>query len=206
MAPTEVLQYLNEEEDKSRIITYCLSKIDVFCLGFTLFCMITQSDYQYMKKLQNLRSSIHTEKQFYIEIKNTLAKSLLSLPWNEEFKSKLEQIILLSLQPVELRSNALEFFTIIQLFDTFLINQFISLCQTVTTDQSTKIQKLIYFNSLDAKISNICNIGTEYEKGLKLCSESEIILKDIFGENHYKNTREYMINCGHFGNIIKTEM
>ena len=39
MAPTELLQYFNKEEDKSRIITYCLSKIDVFCLGFTLFCM-----------------------------------------------------------------------------------------------------------------------------------------------------------------------
>ena len=39
MAPTELLQYINKEEDQSRIITYCLSKIDVFCLGFTLFCM-----------------------------------------------------------------------------------------------------------------------------------------------------------------------
>ena len=115
MAPTELLQYLNKEEDKSRIITYCLSKIDVFCLGFTIFCMITQSDHQYMKKLQGLRSSIQTEKLFYIEIKNTLTKSLSSLPWNEEFKSKLEQIILLSLQPVELRPNVLEFSTIIQL-------------------------------------------------------------------------------------------
>ena len=41
MAPTELLQYLNNEEDKSRIISYCLSKIDVFCLEFTLFCMRT---------------------------------------------------------------------------------------------------------------------------------------------------------------------
>ena len=201
MAPTELLQYLNNEEDKSRIITYCLSKIDVFCLGFTLFCMITQSDYQYMKKLQDLRSSIQTEKLFYIEIKNILAKSLSSLPWNEEFKSKLEQIIILSLQPIELRPNALEFFTIIQLFDTLPINQFISLCQTATTDH-TKIQKLISFNSLNVKIINICNRGIKYEKGLKLCSESEIILKDIFGEDYYKNTREYMINCDHFGTLL----
>ena len=202
MAPTELLQYLNEEEDKSRIITYCLSKIDVFCLGFTLFCMITQSDYQYMKKLQYLRSSIQTEKQFYIEIKNTLTKSLSSLPWNEEFKSKLEQIILLSLQPVELRPNAFEFFTIIQLFDTLPINQFKSLCQTLTTDQSTKIQKLISFNSLNGDIINICKREIEYEKGLKLCSELEIILKDIFGEDYYKNTREYMIICEHFGKLL----
>ena len=86
MTPTELFQYLNKEEDKSRIITYCLSKIDVFCLGFTLFYMITQSNYQYMKKLQDLRSSIQTEKLFYIEIKNILAKSFSSLPWNEEFK------------------------------------------------------------------------------------------------------------------------
>ena len=202
MAPTELLQYLNNEEDKSRIITYCLSKIDVFCLGFTLFCMITQSDYQYMKKLQDLRSSIQTEKLFYIEIKNTLAKSLSSLPWNKEFKSKLEQIILLSLQLVELRPNALEFFTIIQLFDTLPINQYISLCQTATTDQSTKIQKLISFNSLNVKIINICHRGIEYEKGLKLCSESEIILKDIFGEDYYKNTREYMIICECLGKLL----
>ena len=202
MAPTELLQYLNEEEDKSRIITYCLSKIDVFCLGFTLFRMITQSDYQYMKKLQDLRSSIQTEKHFHEEIKNTLAKSLSSLPWNEEFKSKLEQIILLSLQPVELRPNALEFFTIIQLFDTLPITQFISLCQTVTIVQSTKIQKLISFNSLNMDIINICNRGIEYEKGLILCSELEIILKDIFGEDYYKNTREYMINCEHFGTLL----
>ena len=202
MAPTELLQYLNNEEDKSRIITYCLSKIDVFCLGFTLFCMITQSDYQYMKKLQDLRSSIQTEKLFYIEIKNILAKSLSLLPWNTEFKSKLEQIILLSLQPVELRPNALEFFTIIQLFDTFLINQFISLCQTVTTDQSTKIQKLISFNLLNVKIINICQRGIEYEKGLKLCSESEIILKDIFGEDYNKNTREYLIICEGLGKLL----
>ena len=202
MAPTELLQYLNKEEDKSRIITYCLSKIDVFCLGFTLFCMITQSDYQYMKKLQYLRSSIQTEKQFYIEIKNTLTKSLSSLPWNEEFKSKLEQIILLSLQPVELRPNVLEFLPIIQLFDILPINQFISNCQTVTTDQSTKIQKLISFNSLDAKIITICHREIEYEKGLKLCAESEIKLKDIFGEVYYKNTREYMTNCDHFGALL----
>ena len=202
MAPTELLQYLNEEEDKSRIITYCLSKIDVFCLGFTLFCMITQSDYQYMKKLQYLRSSIQTEKQFYADITKALAKTKSSLTWNEEFKSKLEQIILLSLQPVELRPNALEFFTIIQLFGTLPINQFISLCQTVTTDQSAKIQKLIYFNLLNMKISNICNTGTEYEKGLKLCSESEIILKDIFGKDYYKNTREYMIICEGFGALL----
>ena len=202
MAPTELLQYLNNEEDKSRIITYCLSKIDVFCLGFTLFCMITQSDYQYMKKLQNLRNSTHTEKQFYIEIKKILAKSLSSLPWNKEFKSKLEQIILLSLQPVELRPNALEFFTIIQLFDTLPINQYIYLCQTVTTNQSFKILQLIYFNSLNVKIINICNRGIEYEKGLTLCSELEIILKDLFGEDYYKNTREYMINCGHFGTLL----
>ena len=202
MAPTELHQYLNIEEDKSRIITYCLSKIDVFCLGFTLFCMITQSDYQYMKKLQDLRSSIQTEKLFYIEIKNILAKSLSSLPWNTEFKSKLEQIILLSLQPVELRSNALEFFTIIQLFDTLPINKFISLCQTVTTDQSTKIQKLIFFNSLNVDIINICNREIKYEKGFKLCSESEIILKDIFGEDYYKNTREYIIICDHFGTLL----
>ena len=198
MAPTELLQYLNNEEDKSRIITYCLSKIDVFCLGFTLFCMITQSDYQYMKKIQDLRSSIQTEKLFYIEIRNTLAKSLSSLPWNKEFKSKLEQIILLSLQPVELRPNALEFLPIIQLFNTLPINQIITLCQTVTIDQSTKIQNLISFNSLDVKIINICKRETNNEKGLKLCSESEIILKDIFGEDYYKNTREYMIICGHF--------
>ena len=202
MAPTELLQYLNNEEDKSRIITYCLSKIDVFCLGFTLFCMITQSDYQYMKKLQYLRSFIQTENLFYIEIKNTLAKSLSSLPWNEEFKSKLEQIILLSLQPVELRPNAFEFFTIIQLFDTLPINQFISLCQTVTTDQSTKIQKLISFHSLDVKIINICNTEIEYEKGLKLCSYLEINLKDIFGEDYYKNTREYMIICEGLGILL----
>ena len=202
MAPTELLQYLNKEEDKFRIITYCLSKIDVFCLGFTLFCMITQSDYQYMKKLQNLRSSIQTEKLFYIEIKNTLAKSLSSLSWNEEFKSKLEQIILLSLQPVELRPNALEFFTIIQLFDTLPINQFISLCQTATTGQSTKIQKLISFNSLDVDIVNIRNRGIKYEKGLILCSELEIILKDVFGEDYYKNTKEYIIICYHFGTLL----
>ena len=202
MAPTEILQYLNNEEDKSRIITYCLSKIDVFCLGFTLFCMITQSDYHYMKKLQALRSANQTEKLFYIEIKNTLAKSLSSLPWNKEFKSKLEQIILLSLQPVELRPNALEFFTIIQLFDTLPINQFKSLCQTATTDQSTKIQKLISYNSLNMEICDICNLGIEYEKGLKLCSELEIILKDIFGENYYKNTREYMIICEGFGTLL----
>ena len=202
MAPTELLQYLNNEEDKSRIITYCLSKIDVFCLGFTLFCIITQSDYQYMKRLQDLRSSIQTEKLFYIEITTTLAKSLSSLPWNEEFKSKLEQIILLSLQPVELRSNALEFFTIIQLFDTLPINQFISLCKTVTTDQYTKIQKLISFHLLNVNIIDICNSGIEYEKGLKLCSKLEIILKDIFGEVYYKNTREYMIICDHFGTLL----
>ena len=202
MAPTELLQYLNEEEDKSRIITYCLSKIDVFCLGFTLFRMITQSDYQYMKKLQKLRSFIQTEKQFYRDITTTLAKSLSSLPWNEKFKSKIEQIILLSLQPVELRPNALEFFTIIQLFDTLPINQFISLCQTVTTDQSTKIQKLITFNSLNVDIINICNRRIEYEKGLKLCSESEIILKDIFGEDYYKNAREYIVIWEHFGLLL----
>ena len=202
MAPTELLQYLNDKEDQSRIITYCLSKIDVFCLGFTLFYMITQSDYQYMKKLQDLRSSIQTEKLFYIEIKKTLAKSLSSLPWNEEFKSKLEQIILLSLQPVELRPNALEFFTTIQLFDTLPTNQFISLCQTVTTDQSTKIQKLISLNSLNVKIINICHREIEYELGLILYSESEIILKDIFGEDYIKNTREYMINCEGFGILL----
>ena len=202
MAPTELLQYLNQEEDKSRIITYCLSKIDVFCLGFTLFCMITQSDYQYLEKLKDLRRANQTEKLFYLEIKDTLAKSLSSLPWNEEFKSKSEQIILLSLQPVELRPNALEFFTIIQLFVTLPINQFKSLCQTVTTDQSTKIQKLISFNSLNVKIIIICNRGIEYEKGLKLCSESEIILKDIFGEDYYKNTREYMIICDNLGKLL----
>ena len=202
MAPTELLQYLNKEEDKSRIITYCLSKIDVFCLGFTLFCMITQSDYKYMEKLQNLRSSIQTEKQFHEDTKDTLAKSLSSLPWNEEFKSKLEQIILLSLQPVELRPNTLEFLPIIQLFDTLPINQFISLCQTVTTDQSTQIQKLIAFNSLNVDIINIHERGIEYEKGLKLCSESEIKLKDIFGEDYYKNTREYIDICYHFGILL----
>ena len=203
MAPTELLQYLNDKEDKSRIITYCLSKIDVFCLGFTLFCMITQSDYQYMKKLQDLRSSIQTEKQFYIEIKNTLTKSLSSLPWNEEFKSKLEQIILLSLQPVELRPNAFEFFTIIQLFDTLPINQFKSLCQTVTTDQSLEIFQLSYFNLLNGNIINICNRGTEYEKGLTLCSALEIKLKDIFGDDYYKNTREYIIICECFGKLLE---
>ena len=202
MAPTELLQYLNNEEDKSRIITYCLSKIDVFCLGFTLFCIITQSDSQYMKKLQYLRSSIQTEKLFYVEIKNTLTKSLSSLPWNEEFKTKLEQIILLSLQPVELRPNALEFLPIIQLFDTLPINQFKSLCQTATTGQSTKIQKLIYFNLLNLKIINVSQRETKYEKGLTLCSESEIILKDIFGEDYYKNTREYIIICYHFGTLL----
>ena len=155
-----------------------------------------------MKKLQYLRSSIQTEKLFYIEIKNTLVKSLSSLPWKEEFKSKLEQIIFLSLQPIELRPNALEFFTIIQLFDTLPINQFLSLCQTAITDQSTKIQKLISFNSLNVEIIYICNIGIEYEKGLTLCSELEIILKDIFGEDYYKNRREYIIICGHFGLLL----
>ena len=202
MAPTELLQYLNDKEDQSRIITYCLSKFDVFCLGFTLFCMITQSDYQYMKKLQDLRSSIQTEKQFYTDITTALAKSLSSLHWNEEFKSKLEQIILLSLQPVELRPNALEFLPIIQLFDTLPINQFISLCQTVTTDQSEKIQNLISLYLLNVNIINIRNKGIEYEKGLKLCSELEILLKDIFGEDYYMNTREYMINCDHFGVLL----
>ena len=203
MAPTELLQYLNNEEDKSRIITYCLSKIDVFCLGFTLFCMITQSDYQYMKKLQSLRSSIQTEILFYIEIKNTLAKSLSSLPWNEVFKSKLEQIILLSLQPVKLRPNALEIFPIIQLFDNLPLDQFIYLCHTVTTDQSPKILNLIVFNSSNKKIINICNRGIKYEKGLKLCSESEIKLKDIFGEDHYKNSREYFWICKGFGVLLR---
>ena len=118
----------------------------------------------------------------------------------KNLKSKLEQIILLSLQSVELRTNALEFFTIIQLFNTLPINEFLSLCQTVATDQSTKIQKLITFNLLNVKIINICHRVIEYEKGLKLCSESEIIRKDIFGEDYYKNKSEYIIICSHLEN------
>ena len=198
MAPTELLQYLNLKEDKSRIITYCLSKIDVFCLGLTLFYMIIQSDYQYMKKLQTLRSSSKTkeQEQFYEEIKRKLAEFLSSSPWNKEFTLKLVQIIKVCLQKVELRPNALELFPIIQLFDNLPLDQFSSLCQTVTTDQSVKIQELIYFNSLNM---TIINIGIQFEIGLKLCAKAEIKLKDIFGENYYKNTREYLDICDHFG-------
>ena len=202
MAPTELLQYLNIEEDKSRIITYCLSKIDVFCLGFTLFCMITQYDYQYMKKLQSLRSSIQTEKLFYAEIEGILAIVLSSSSWNKEFSFKLQYIILLSLQSVELRPNASEFFSIIQLFDNLPLDQFISLCQTVTTDQSAKIRNLNNFNELNLKLFKICNKGVKYEEGLKLCSKLEIRLKNIFGKNYYKNTREYLENCVHFGRLL----
>ena len=202
MAPTELLQYLNNEEDKSRIITYCLSKIDVFCLGFTLFCMITQYDYQYMKKLQSLRSSIQTEKQFYAEIEGILAIVLSSSSWNKEFSFKLQYIILLSLQSVELRPTASEFFSIIQLFDNLPLDQFISLCQTVTTDQSAKIRNLNNFNELNLKLVKICNKGVKYEEGLILCSKLEIRLKNIFGKNYYKNTREYLENCVHFGRLL----
>ena len=201
MAPTELLQYLNPEEDKSRIITYCLSKIDVFCLGLTLFYMITQFDKQYIKKLQTLRSSILTEEQFYTEIEITLKEFLSSSPLNKEFTSKLVQIIKVCLQQVELRPNALELFPIIQLFDNLPLDQFISLCQTVTTDQSVKIQELMYFNLLDDTINNIYNRRVKFEEGLKLCSEAEIKLKDIFGENSYKNTIEYLDICHHFRSL-----
>ena len=202
VAPTELLQYVNNEEDKSKIITYCLSKIDVFCLGFTLFCMITKCEYKDIKILQILRSSIQTEKQFYTEINNILTKFVSLSPWSKEFTLKLEQIILLSLQPVELRPNALEFFPIIQLFDTLPLDQFITLCQTFTIDKSEGIKDLIEYNSLNVKIINICNEGIKYEEGLKLCSELEIKLKDIFGVNYYKNTREYQDICGHFGTLL----
>ena len=201
MAPTELLQYLNPEVDKYRIITYCLSKIDVFCLGLTLFYMITQSDYKYMKKLQTLRSSILTEEQFCAEIEITLIEFLSSSPWNKEFTSKLVQIIKVCLQRVELRPNALELFPIIQLFDNLPLDQFSSLCQTVTTDQSVKIQELMYFNSLNVTIINIRNRRVKFEEGLRLCAKAEIKLKDIFGENYYKNTREYLHICDHFGTL-----
>ena len=202
MAPTELLQYNNNDEDKSRIITYCLSKIDVFCLGFTLFCMITKCEYKYLKELQSFRSSSQTEEQFYTEINNTLTKFVSSSPWSKEFTLKLKQIILLSLQPVELRPNALEFLPIIQLFDILPFDQFISLCQTYTIDKSEEIKDLIEYNSLYVSIINIYNEGIKYEQGLKLCSELKIKLKDIFGVNSYKNTREYLNICYYFGILL----
>ena len=203
MAPTELLQYLNNEEDKSRIITYCLSKIDVFCLGFTLFCMINKCEYKYLKELQSFRSSSQTEEQFYTEINNTLTKFVSSSPWNKEFTLKLEQIILLSLQRVELRPNALEFFPIIQLFNTLPLDQFITLCQTFAIDKSEGIKDLIEYNSLKVNIINICSRRNKIEEGLKLCSELEIKLKDIFGVNHYMNTREYLDICEYFGILLR---
>ena len=165
--------------------------------------MITKCEYKYLKELQSFRSSSQTEEQFYTEINNTLTKFVSSSPWSKEFTLKLKQIILLSLQPVELRPNALEFLPIIQLFDILPFDQFISLCQTYTIDKSEEIKDLIEYNSLYVSIINICNEGIKYEQGLKLCSELEIKLKDIFGVNSYKNTREYLDICYHFGTLLR---
>ena len=60
----------------------------------------------------------------------------------------------------------------------FTSNQFFSLCQTGTTDQSIKIQKSISFNLLNGERFNICNTGIEYEKGLKLCSRIIIRIQE----------------------------
>ena len=200
MAPTELLQYENPTEDENREITYSLSQSDVFCLGFTIFCMITKCSYKVLKELQILRSSISTENKFYTETKRILVESLSHSNWNKEFTSKLEQIIMVCLGPVFSRPDTLHLYPMFQLFDTLPVDQFIDLCDSFY--ESTEIVDLIGFAKINQEIVNIREEEIKYEEGLKLCAKAVKKLKKIFGENYLK-TREYLLICEHYGKLLK---
>ena len=199
MAPPEVLQYVLQfaDLDSTKEITYCLNKIDVFCLAMTFFSVIAQDKFRTIH-LQNLRTVKDHQGIFMEEIKKVLNESLRHIRWDEEFKLKIIELISCGLDmDVARRPNSQQFYSIFQYFHKLTHTEMCSIVSDV--NNSNKIKDLVGLNILNRNIIESIESKIKHKHTLQLLKEYEEKLIEIYDSTEYKNSEEYINLCTHYG-------
>ena len=194
-APAELLQYWMKINCSTNI-HYSLNKIDVYCLGMTFFICITRCPYDFLERIQRLRTASNLDNNLIdLIIETKLNESLLHLKWEREFCLKLFEIIKYCLKTnYQERLNSLQLFAIFQYFPKLSLEELISLLREI--ELSPEIIKLIEINSLKIEIRSLPETKQGNAAALELCKEYENKLK---GTEGYENTYPYVNLCEKYG-------